>query len=59
MIPWQWIDSARVILEAAIGLGMEIYYALPGYRDPREGGVGIGLLLLVTAEVLARRIARP
>jgi hypothetical protein len=60
VIPWAWVNTARLVIEAVIGLGLEVYYGLPQSADAREGGIGIGLLLLVTLEVIARRaLTRP
>jgi hypothetical protein len=59
VIPWPWLNTARLVIEAALGLAMEVYYALPMNADPKEGGIGIGLLLLVTLEVVVGRLRAP
>lgn len=55
-VPVTWIVWIRLGIEEVLGLALVVFDSLPTHENAPGAGVGLGLLGLVTVEVISRRL---
>lgn len=54
-VPWEWVNRARLIVQAVLAIAIEVFDNLPSHEYEKGAEIGLGLLLLTTAEIVIRR----